>query len=212
MTSAIAGHGALMDQVYRRQKHIYDLTRKYYLFGRDRLIAELGARPGASVLELGCGTGRNLAQIAAAYPDARLYGLDISREMLDLAETKLGSRAVLAAGDATSFDPAHLFAIDGFDHIVLSYALSMIPDWQGTITHAIGQLSPGGRLHIVDFGDLGGLPDVLSRALRGWLRLFHVTPRDAMVDFAARQAAMHGMAIATVHGPGRYYQMITLTR
>jgi S-adenosylmethionine-diacylgycerolhomoserine-N-methlytransferase len=212
MTSAVAGHGALMDQVYRRQKHIYDLTRKYYLFGRDRLIAGLGARPGASVLELGCGTGRNLAQIATTYPDARLYGLDISREMLDLADTKLGKRAVLAAGDATCFDPANLFAIDGFDHIVLSYALSMIPDWQGTIAHAVGQLSPGGRLHIVDFGDLGGLPDMLSGVLRGWLRLFHVTPRDGMADFAARLAATHRMTCTTAYGTARYYQLITLTR
>jgi S-adenosylmethionine-diacylgycerolhomoserine-N-methlytransferase len=82
MNGAVAGHGALMDRVYRRQKHIYDLTRKFYLFGRDRLIAELDARPGASVLELGCGTGRNLAQIGARWPRVALHGLDISREML----------------------------------------------------------------------------------------------------------------------------------
>ena len=30
-------HGALMDAIYRRQVRIYDITRKYYLFGRDRL-------------------------------------------------------------------------------------------------------------------------------------------------------------------------------
>ncbi|TIQ66810.1 MAG: SAM-dependent methyltransferase, partial [Mesorhizobium sp.] len=30
-----------MDGVYRWQRHIYDLTRKYYLLGRDRLISGL---------------------------------------------------------------------------------------------------------------------------------------------------------------------------
>ncbi|RUV53463.1 SAM-dependent methyltransferase, partial [Mesorhizobium sp. M5C.F.Ca.IN.020.14.1.1] len=33
-----ARHAELMDGVYRWQRHIYDLTRKYYLLGRDRLI------------------------------------------------------------------------------------------------------------------------------------------------------------------------------
>ena len=32
------GEAALMDRIYRRQRHVYDLTRKYYLLGRDELI------------------------------------------------------------------------------------------------------------------------------------------------------------------------------
>ena len=40
---AKSGHAALMDRVYRRQRYIYDLTRKYYLFGRDRMIRELAS-------------------------------------------------------------------------------------------------------------------------------------------------------------------------
>ena len=48
----------------RRQRHIYDGTRRYYLLGRDRLIADLAPAPGASVLEIGCGTGRNLVLAA----------------------------------------------------------------------------------------------------------------------------------------------------
>ncbi len=208
----MSGHDALMDGVYRHQKHIYDLTRKYYLFGRDRLIAELGATPGQSVLELGCGTGRNLAEIGRAWPEARLHGLDISREMLGLAARKLGPRAALAAGDATTFDAAALFGTAGFDHVVVSYALSMIPDWQGTIAHAATLLNRGGRLHIVDFGDLGGLPRPLAGLLRAWLRRFHVTPRDAMSVTATRVAAIHGLTLVKTHGPLRYYQLLTLAR
>ncbi|TIV74063.1 MAG: SAM-dependent methyltransferase, partial [Mesorhizobium sp.] len=37
-TELPASHAELMDGVYRWQRHIYDLTRKYYLLGRDRLI------------------------------------------------------------------------------------------------------------------------------------------------------------------------------
>jgi S-adenosylmethionine-diacylgycerolhomoserine-N-methlytransferase len=207
-----AGHGMLMDRVYRRQKHIYDLTRKYYLFGRDRMIAAMAARPGARVLELGCGTGRNLARIGAAWPEVQLYGLDISQEMLALAGAKLGYHAVLATGDATAFDADVLFGTGAFDRVVLSYALSMIPDWQGAVAHAAGLLAPGGRLHIVDFGDFSGLPRPLAALLRGWLRLFHVTPRDDMDVVTLRVAAERGLAHARLRGPLRYYRIITLTR
>lgn len=214
MTAAgtLPGHGALMDAIYRRQKHIYDATRKYYLFGRDRLIAGMHVRPGQRVLELGCGTGRNLALIGRRWSGARLFGLDISREMLDHAQAKLGTRARLAVGDATSFDTASLFGEDGFDHIVLSYALSMIPDWRGTIAHAAGQLAPGGQLHIVDFGDLAAMPRLLAKLLRHWLDMFHVTPRDDMETVAARIAAEHGLWLGQEHGPLRYYRRLILKR
>ena len=39
-------HAALMDGVYRWQRHVYDVTRKYYLLGRDRMIAGLGVPAG----------------------------------------------------------------------------------------------------------------------------------------------------------------------
>ena len=51
---------APMDAIYRRQRFIYDLTRRPYLFGRDQMLAELEPPPGGSVLEIGCGTARNL--------------------------------------------------------------------------------------------------------------------------------------------------------
>ena len=123
---------ALMDQIYRRQRHIYDASRKFYLLGRDELLAGLSPPPGGSVLEIGCGTGRNLVKLAKAYPTALCHGLDVSSEMLGTAEravgrARLGQRIRLAQADATSFDPVALFERASFDRIVISYALSMIP-------------------------------------------------------------------------------------
>lgn len=188
MSHAENPHSALMDDVYRYQRLIYDVTRKYYLLGRDHLIAEIAAAPGARVLEVACGTGRNLEKIGRRYPKARLYGFDISAQMLISAEAKLGARAKLAQGDACAYDPAALFDADGFDHIVLSYALSMIPDWEGAVTESLAHLAPGGALHIVDFGDQAGLPRWFDGVLRNWLRRFHVTPRDDLADVLARAA------------------------
>src|SRR5271163_945163 len=78
-----------MDRMYRRQRHIYDFTRKFYLLGRDRLIDGLAPPTGARVLEVGCGTGRNLIRAARRHPAIRGYGVDISEEMLSTARVRI---------------------------------------------------------------------------------------------------------------------------
>ncbi|MEQ8412323.1 MAG: class I SAM-dependent methyltransferase [Erythrobacter sp.] len=207
------GHAALMDSVYRGQRHIYDLTRKYYLFGRDTLIEGLAARPRMRVLEVACGTGRNLAKIKAKWPGVRLYGLDISTEMLKNARRALGPDARLAPGDACAFSPVELFGenIPGFDRIVLSYSLSMIPDWESALDRAASHLAPGGELHIVDFGDLSGLPGPLERGLHAWLAKFHVETRSTLPETAARIAAERGLDHRQSRGKLGYFQLHVLS-
>jgi S-adenosylmethionine-diacylgycerolhomoserine-N-methlytransferase len=209
--AATGGHAALMDEVYRGQRHIYDFTRKYYLFGRDTLIAGLAARPGMRVLEVACGTGRNLAKVGKAWPGVRLFGLDISAEMLKSARAAVGSEARLGQGDACAFDAVELLGERAFERIVLSYSLSMIPDWQGALDHAAGQLAPGGSLHVVDFGDLRGLPAPFQTLLTRWLAKFHVEPRTALSETAARIAAARGLSLSSTRGPFGYYQLHVLT-
>ncbi|MEX0285939.1 MAG: class I SAM-dependent methyltransferase [Paracoccaceae bacterium] len=198
-------HGQLMDQTYRYQRLIYDLTRKYYLLGRDHLITQMNAQPGARVLEVACGTGRNLAMIRRSYPDAALYGFDISDQMLTTARTKLDQDVALARADACVFDPYTLFEVDGFDHIVLSYSLSMIPDWQAALAQAKRHLAPGGQLHVVDFGDGSGLPPWFRRGLLAWLARFHVTPRQSLPK--ALQALAQEGGQTTVQGMYRNYAL-----
>lgn len=212
-TGGSAGsHGELMDRIYGWQRHIYDLTRKYYLLGRDRAIAELALSGGASVLEIGCGTGRNLALIGRRWPGAMLHGIDLSNAMLKTASAKLGGAARLAAGDATSFDPHPAFGRDRFDCIVMSYCTSMIPAWREAVAHGLTLLAPGGALHIVDFGGMGGMPAPFRALLRAWLARFHVTPRGELVEFVRNHAAHHGLVVDVAFGPGGYYQKIIVRR
>lgn len=176
-------HGHLMDRVYRHQRHFYDLTRRYYLLGRDRLIGDLAASRGETVLEVGCGTGRNLVRAARLFPEADFYGMDISHEMLATASRAARRAEVdlrLGYGDATRFNPYVRFGISRFDRIYMSYTLSMIPDWQATLAQAIVNLAPGGSLHIVDFGEQERLPRWFRALLRSWLAKFHVSPRGEL--------------------------------
>jgi S-adenosylmethionine-diacylgycerolhomoserine-N-methlytransferase len=212
MATAARDHAALMDSVYRGQRHIYDATRKYFLFGRDTLIDRLDARPGQAVLEIACGTGRNLHKIGKRWPGVTLHGLDISAEMLKNAQAKLGGGAQLARGDATAFDPQALFGRENFDRVVLSFAVSMIPEWQAAVEQAAAVLAPGGSLHVVDFGDLAGLPGPFRAALRAWLAHFHVTPRVDLAEFAVSLAAEQGLQCKPRRGPMGYYRLVTITR
>jgi S-adenosylmethionine-diacylgycerolhomoserine-N-methlytransferase len=205
-------HQALMDQTYRHQRRIYDATRAYYLLGRDHLIAELAPAPGAHVLEIACGTGRNLARIGRRYPDAARYGLDISTQMLRSARAKLGPDVPLAQGDACDFDASALFGRAQFDRIVLSYSLSMIPDWQAALEQALAHLAPGGQLHLVDFGTQSDLPRFFRRGLHGWLARFHVTPRHDLQEILQAIVAVNGMDLQYRGLYRSYAQYARITR
>lgn len=205
-----------MNRMYRWQRFIYDATRRYYLLGRDQLIAQLAPQAGATVLEIGCGTGRNLVQAAKRYPQANFYGIDISTEMLttaiaSIARHELADTVRVAHGDATNFDSARIFQIASFDHVMISYSLSMIPEWQAVLDHAVSCLKPGGRLHIVDFGNQERLPRFARKLLLRWLTLFDVTPRRDLLDVLKALAERHH-ANLTFRRPFRgYAQSAVLT-
>jgi S-adenosylmethionine-diacylgycerolhomoserine-N-methlytransferase len=173
---------AKMDAIYRFQRHFYDVTRKPYLLGRDTLIRELAVPASGTVLEIGCGTARNLLSIARHYPTARCFGIDVSAAMLETARTSIqregaDNRVRVGLADATSFDPESLFGVDRFDRVVISYALSMIPDWTAVLQGSARLLAPKGALYVVDFSDQAQLPGWFRQGLFAWLNCFSVTPR-----------------------------------
>lgn len=198
-----------MDRIYRHQRHIYDFTRRYFLLGRDRMIADLKPPAGGTVLEIGCGTARNLLKAAELYPDARLYGLDISAEMLatarrGVARSPHANRIVLAEADAAQFNPSTIYGVHAFDRIFISYAISMIPGWRKAISGAARHLTKNGSLHIVDFGSMDDLPAFARSALVAWLAHFGVTPRRDLEEEIMAIAGALGLRAEFRHSPRGY--------
>ncbi len=168
-----------MDRMYRLQRYFYDFTRKYYLLGRDQLLKEMDVQPGEHILEIGCGTARNLIILAKRHPKAKFFGLDASAAMLETARTKTSATGVanidLKTALADDFSFHKTFGLsEPFDKIFFSYSISMIPPWRESIGNALNSLKPGGQLFIVDFYDQADLPMLFQRFLKWWLKKFHV--------------------------------------
>lgn len=205
-----------MNRMYRLQRHVYDFTRRYYLLGRNQMLARLSLADDAKVLEIGCGTGRNLVHAARLYSNTQFFGIDISTEMMTSAEAAitrhgLTKRVRIAEGDATSFDTSALFDVDSFDAVFISYSLSMIPQWRLVLGAAVAHLKPNGRLHIVDFGLQAGLPGPMRSLVLQWLALFDVTPREDLEQALVEIAIGSGGQLTFEHPFRGYAQYAVLT-
>ncbi len=206
-----------MDRHYRYQRFIYDATRTHYLIGRRHLIADLKVAPNETILEIGCGTAWNLVRTARLYPQARLYGVDVSKAMLDTARASirrqgLDGRIRLAEADATLFSAEDAFGMAYFDRVFFSYALSMIPRWRGALSLAAAHVAPGGQLHIVDFGQCEALPAAFKSALFAFLEHYTVTPRADLEEEARRVAAAEGLVLSFARLHRGYTDYAVLSR
>ena len=161
--SEAAGDRRLMDSIYRRQRHIYDLTRKYYLLGRDRLIWPISAprrrhRAGDRLRHRAQSDRCRQCLSAGAF-----FGLDISEEMLKTARAQArpersgrGCRhrrrrcrqlRAVAPVRGAAVQP-HLFLL----HPIHDPAL------ENATRPCLGPCRPRRPAHIVDFGQCEALP------------------------------------------------------
>ncbi len=158
-----------LERYYRVHAGFYDLTRWSFLLGREALVQRVAAcLVPKAVLEVGCGTGRNLGRLGRRFPQARLWGVDLSADMLAVARKKLQDLAPRLTLIRSAYDRP-VGEEPSFDLVVFSYALSMFnPGWEEALAAADWDLLPGGLLAVVDFHD-SPFP-----AFKSWMGLNHV--------------------------------------
>jgi S-adenosylmethionine-diacylgycerolhomoserine-N-methlytransferase len=152
-----------LQSYYALHARIYDATRWTFLFGRERILRRSAriADP-KRILEVGCGTGRNLRSLRRIFPNADITGVDLSGDMLDIARRKTDGVKLIQQAYETPI-------AGNFDLVLFSYALTMFnPGWENAILAAKADLSPGGLLVIVDFSH------TRSSLFRRWMGVHHV--------------------------------------
>ncbi len=156
----IATSEKALQRYYQFHSRIYDATRWSFLFGREEVLRR-AARVGHPhrILEVGCGTGRNLVSLRRRFPHAHITGVDLSEPMLQVASHKLrDQRTALLCRSYVA--PVHAEG-QPFDLVLFSYALSMFnPGWEQAIDAAGDDLAEDGCIAVVDF----------SHSALGWFR------------------------------------------
>ena len=177
---------------------VYDLLfDKIFYPGRVEAIKHLGIQRNDRILEVGIGTGLNLA----LYPrDCHLTGIDLSVEMLRKAQEKVieygMGNVLLKVMDAS----AMTFADDEFDRVLATYVISAVPDPVGVLQEMKRVCRPGGTIVILNHFKsqkkvIGAMEDALAPfctrlgwktnlALEPLLRAADLTPEvTARVNF-----------------------------
>ena len=183
---------------YRLHARIYDLTRWTFLFGRAGIVRMIAATAGGDrelgVLEVGCGTGRNLVPLCRVLPGARLTGVDLCESMLEKAREKAllrrnGVRLVHAAYDAD------LFPERSFDVVLFSYSLTMFnPGYLEALDAARQHLAPGGLIAVADFHDSRITP------YKRWMAANHVRMEGHIVPELEKRFQRERLKVGKAYG------------
>jgi ubiquinone/menaquinone biosynthesis C-methylase UbiE len=117
---------------------------------RRRAVEAIGLRSGDRVMEIGCGTGRNLRFLREAVgPSGSVYGVDLSEGMLakarQLSDDTGWSNVTLVRSEALVYT-----APQPLDGILFSLSYNTMPHHRAVLSHALSQLRPGGRVVIMD--------------------------------------------------------------
>ncbi len=136
---------------------------------REKTIDLLGSLHGATVLDIGCGTGRNFPILVPRLgAGGRIIGLDYSAGMLAQARRRIETHAWgnvhLLRGDAARFGGVP----EKVDAVVSMWCLGIVYDLEAALHRILDVLRPGGRLAIMDFARTR--PD---RGLLHWLYPFY---------------------------------------
>lgn len=166
MSNPVSESVTKVSRRYDRLAPLYRALLPLFLLppgARRAAVEALDLSAGASVLEVGCGSGRNLPLLVDAVgPSGKTYGIDVSTGMLDRAK-ELVERRGWSNVELRVEDAARLTYPDELDGVLFGLSYGVLPEPRAALDAAWKLLRPGGRVVIVE----GRLPDnLLGRLLR----------------------------------------------
>lgn len=124
-------------------------------------------RPAVKILEVGIGPGFDLLHFAQVFPQSELFGLDVSPEMVALAQAKIAQQANAKVACGSVENISECFPEQQFDLIYVFFgALNTVEDLAQAGAHLRAVLAPGGRL-VLSFVNRYYLMGMLIESLKG---------------------------------------------
>ncbi len=203
------GSGAMFDRIASR----YDMLNRVLSLGVDqswrrRTVRSLGldAKPEATVLDLATGTADLAVMIARTHPSATVVGIDPSRGMLAVGETKvsaagLAGRVTLRVGEAESL-PVGDRSVDG---ITMAFGIRNVVDRPRALREMARVTKLDGRIAILELSE----PE---RGVMAVMARFHIrvlVPRLGALLSGAREYRYLQESIAAFPSASRFAEMMS---
>ncbi|MBC7076856.1 MAG: class I SAM-dependent methyltransferase [Synergistales bacterium] len=200
--------------IYDRMGRWYDLLASgFENKHRNAGIRKLAPAKGDTVLEIGCGTGRSIVALAELVgASGKIYGLDISEQMLDITRWRakragVTERVLLVRANALQLP----FKAGSFESIFISFTLELFddPEIQFVLLECLRVLRIGGRICIVGLSKKGGA-NAMTRVYE-WLHEkfpWYIDCRPIFVQEALEKAGFHTLDTSDVSLLGLHIECI----
>lgn len=133
-------------KIYRVWARFYDAIYARLLARAQREAVEAAVKCGRDILEIGVGTGLTLPYFPA---DRRVVGVDLSEDMLQVANRKVHERSLAAVMGLCVMDACRLgFPDQAFDAVTAQFVITLVPDPEQALGEMDRVLKPGGEIVI----------------------------------------------------------------
>ncbi|PIV08806.1 16S rRNA (cytosine(1402)-N(4))-methyltransferase [Candidatus Roizmanbacteria bacterium CG17_big_fil_post_rev_8_21_14_2_50_39_7] len=127
----------------------------------EKIVQLLNPKRNSSFLDVGCGSGILIKNLLALNSNIKLYGLDITPKMVEVAKRKFGNEpnVEITLGSAVKMP----YQDNTFDYVTCASSFHHHPDPLQSAKEMVRVLKPGGRLLILDMCIEGLLRKILFK-------------------------------------------------